>query len=279
MRGAWATAAIPFIGAVGTFAALHRMHGSVAEDSLYFIVGILAVGAAALGSLVAALAFDAGDYMRRAWALMGWCYGLLVLNTLLFRTASELQARPLTLAEGLVSGALLILANLFSVLGVVRIARAWRVAGLDLRVSPALRWGATLASLGLALALVGGTTWSDIQALLSQEWGALASVASDLGDIIGLALVAPILLTAFALRGGTLGWPWSLLSLSSLGWLLYSAAAVLGSSLGLAESAQRPFEAALRVFACASQLAAGLLQASVLAESEEPLPLPATQRR
>ena len=279
MRGAWITASVPLVATVGAFTALYTLRGSLAEGSLYFIVGILAVGAAALGSLVAVLAFDPGDYMRRAWALMGWCYGLLALNTLLFRSAGHVHPRPLTLVEAVASGTLIVLANVSSVLGNVRIARAWRVSGLDLRVPEGVRWGSILASLAVAIALVGGTTWEDLQALLDQQWGSGTSVVSDLGDIVSLALVAPILLTAFALRGGSLGWPWSLLALSSVGWLLYSAAAVLGPALGLDASAQRPFEASMRVLACAAQLAAGLLQATVLTESEQPLPLPlATQR-
>ncbi|MBF5042074.1 hypothetical protein FGE12_06680 [Aggregicoccus sp. 17bor-14] len=278
MRGAWVTAAVPFVAAAGAFMTLHRMHGSLAEDSLYFIVGILGVGAAALGSLVAALAFDAGDYMRRAWLLQGMCYGTLVLNTLLFRSAGHASEHVLSPAAAATSGLFIIVANVASVLGNLRIARAWRVAGLDLRVPAEVRWGAAVASLALALAIVGSTLSQDAQALFGGDWGSLSSTISDLGDVITLALVAPILLTAFALRGGSLAWPWALLSLSSLGWLFYDAAGPVSSALALESAAQRPLEAALRVFACLAQLSAGLLQASVLAESEQSLPMPALRR-
>lgn len=274
MKGAWVTASLPFVGAIAAYAALRGVHGGVVEDSLYFILGIMGLGAATLGCVVAALAFDAGDYMRRAWALMGLCYGLLMLNTLLFRSWGHAQVRELSMAAALASGLLIIVANLSSVAGTVRIARAWRIAGLDLRVSPAARWGATLVTLLLALLIVGSTTWQDLQALLGGNWSSLSSAVSDVSDITTLALMAPILLTAFALRGGSLGWPWALLAVSSMGWLLYDGAGMLGGFLGLEAVDQRPFEASLRFLACVGQLAAGLLQASVLAESELPVRAP-----
>jgi hypothetical protein len=279
MKGAWLTASVPFVGALLAFAVLKRVHGELVEDSLYFIVGILVLGAAALGSLVAALAYDPGDYLRRAWTLMGWCFGLLVLNTLLFRSYGHAQVRTLSMGAAFMSGALLVVANVSNALGILRVAGAWRVAGLDLRVLPAVRWGATLTTLAIAIALVGGTLSRSVQNVVAQNWGSLPSIASDLGTLAILAVVAPILLTALALRGGSLGWPWMMLGLSGLGWLFYSASSVLGPVLGVDPATARPFEAALRVFACVSQLSAGLLQASVLAESEQPLPLPAAAGR
>jgi len=273
MKGAWVTASVPFVGAIAAFAALRGVHGGVVEASLYFILGILGLGGATLGCVVAALAFDAGDYMRRAWALMGLCYGLLMLNTLLFRSSGQAMQEP-SFAAALASGLIVVAANLSGVLSTVRIARAWRVAGLDLRVPAAVRWGTLLLSLTLAVLLVGSITLADLQAAFGGSWGALSSSVSGVSDIITLALMAPILLTAFALRGGTLGWPWALLTLSSLGWLFYDAAGVLGGFFELEAFEQRPFEFSLRFFACVSQLSAGLLQASVLAESEAPVRAP-----
>ncbi len=274
MKGAWVTASLPFVGAVAAFAALRGVHGGIVEGSLYFILGILGLGAATLGCVVAALAVDAGDYMRRAWSLMGLCYGLLMLNTLLFRSWGHAQVSELSVPAALASGLLIIGANLSSVLGNLLIARAWQVAGLDLRVSPAARWGTALLTLALAIAVVGSTTWQDLQAVLGGNWSSLSSTVSDVSDIITLALMAHILLTAFALRGGTLGWPWALIAVSSVGWLLYDAAGVLGGFFGVEPASQRPFEASLRFFACVGQLSAGLLQASVLAESEAPVHAP-----
>ncbi|MBF5042071.1 hypothetical protein FGE12_06665 [Aggregicoccus sp. 17bor-14] len=258
-----------------TFATLYAMRGALAEDSMYFIVSVLALGAAALGGLVAALAYDPGDYMRRAWALIGLCYVLLVVDTLAFGITSRSAERDISALGAVTSATLTFVANVCSVVGTVLIARAWRAAGLDLGVSAAVRWVAMLLSLALALWLVGEGAWHDVQTLLGGDWRALVYLASSLGDIVSLALVAPILLTAYALRGGSLGWPWALLALSSVGWLLYSAA---GGSLGAlvlgpaAEAAARPLEESLRTFACLAQLCAGLLQASVLAASEQPLP-------
>jgi hypothetical protein len=274
MKGGWLSAATPVALAGVTFATLYALHGALAEDSIYFIVSVLALGAAALGGLVASLAYDPGDYMRRAWALIGVCYVLLVVDTLAFGSTSHTAERDISTLGAVTSATLTFVANVCSVVGTVLIARAWRAAGLDLGVSAAVRWGAMLLSLALALGLVGEGAWQDLQTLLGGDWRALVYLASSLGDIVSLALVAPILLTAWALRGGSLGWPWALLALSSVGWLLYSGA---GSTVGVlvlgpaAAEATRPLEEALRTFACLAQLCAGLLQASVLAESEQPV--------
>ena len=272
MKGAGLTAALPFVGGVGAYAALRGLQGGLAEETIYFIVSILAVGAAALGSLVAALTLAAGDYMRRPWALMGICYGLLVLNTLLFRTTSRFDAQDISALAVAMSGVLVFAANVCSVWGTVQIARAWRVAGLDLRVPSALRWGAIGVSLVIAYALVGALTWQDLQTLGGGDLRVLPSLASNTGDVVSLTLIAPILLTAFALRGGNLGWPWSLLAFASLGWLMYGAAPLVGTYLGVDESLMRAFGAALRTFACLAQMSAGLLQALVVMEPEQPLP-------
>lgn len=53
----------------------------------------------------------------------------------------------------------------------------------------------------------------------------MALVASDLGDTISVALLAPVLQTALALGGGLLRWPWSFLAASGMSWLLYDATA------------------------------------------------------
>ena len=272
MRGAGITAALPFVGALGAYVALRSLHGGLAEETIYFIVSILAVGAAALGSLVAALTLAQGDYMRRPWTLMGVCYGLLVLNALLFRTTSRFEAQDISALSVALSGVLVFAGNACSVWGTVQIARVWRVAGLDLRVPSAVRWLAIGISLSLALALVGDLTRQDLQTLAGGDLRVLPSLASNGGDVVSLTLVAPILLTAFALRGGNLGWPWSLLAFASLGWLMYGAAPIVGSYLGVDESLMRAFGAALRTFACLAQMSAGLLQALVVMEPERPLP-------
>jgi len=154
----------------------------------------------------------------------------------------------------------------------VHIARAWRVAGLDLRVPTEVRFAAIGLSLAIALSLVGDLTLSDLRTLGGGDLRVLPSLASNAGDVVSLTLIAPILLTAFALRGGNLGWPWLLLACASLGWLMYGAAPMLGEHLGLDASVMRAFGASLRAFACFAQMSAGLLQASVVMEPERPLP-------
>jgi hypothetical protein len=116
---------------------------------------------------------------------------------------------------------IVIAANATAVVGTGMLARAWSVAGLDdagVRGKRAALFAATLAA---ALLVEGWPLIEHTHRLLAGDLGALVELASDVGDAICFALVVPVLQTALAMRGGALLWPWALLTLGGLCWILY----------------------------------------------------------
>ena len=153
-----------------------------------------------------------------------------------------------------------------SVLGTWMLARAWRVAGLDDEDGGSrTRRRLLFAAAGpFALAITGWPLVHDVRALLGGDVGALVSVASDLGDTLCLALVAPVLLTALAMRGGVLWWPWGLLTSSGLAWVVYDACSGLVGALHVEGAFYLVATEALRALACGSFLSAGLAQRRIV---------------
>ena len=77
-------------------------------------------------------------------------------------------------------------------------------------------------------------------------------------------MLAPILLTAVALRGGLLMWPWGLVTASLAAWLCYDATIGLGPHLGLAADTQAVIANSFRMLATFLNLSAGLAQRFVM---------------
>src|SRR5262249_51549704 len=122
----------------------------------------------------------------------------------------------------------ILIANISSVIGTWLMARAWQVAGLELPGSCAGRATVIFAAIAIAIVIAGPAVYVDFHNLITGVPVSGVRVASDVGDIISFCLIAPVLLTAVALRGGSLFWPWSLLTASMLRWLFYE-----GSNLSL----------------------------------------------
>ncbi len=173
-----------------------------------------------IGCLAAALAFERGDYLSRAWFTYGSCSLLLVVKDAIGEGGS-----PTT---GLVRGLVVLAANTLLAVGVFMLARAWSVAGLVDDPKARARRRAMFAVAALAsLAVTGWPLVHDVQSLLGGRFEALVSIASDLGDAVGLALLAPLATTALALRGGVLRWPWTFITLAGVTWLAYDVSSGL----------------------------------------------------
>ena len=170
------------------------------------------------GALTAALAFERGEYLNRAWLTYGACYFLLLVN-------DGLEAAGATGPQmQLLRGVVVLVANACSVGGTWMLARAWTVAGLDEDGAGRTRRLALFAGAAiLALCISGWPLLEDVRGLAESRPGSLISIASDLGDTFSLALVAPVMLTALAMRGGVLRWPWGMLTASGIAWLIYDA--------------------------------------------------------
>jgi hypothetical protein len=228
------------------FGLLFVIAASVAPSPLLYRVVIELVKVLALlGCFAAALAFERGDYLRRAWAFNGLC--LLLLLT---RDATLVLTQSPQLIN--MQSALVIAANLSSILGTFLMARAWHVAGLDLMESESKRRAFVLVGVIVALAVGGGALIADIRTR------ALVPLASDLGDVVSLCLIAPIAMTALAMRGGVLRWPWGLFTVSLVCWLFYDATYVLRAYISPATG--QLINELFRTLACTYLCAAGLAQ-------------------
>ncbi len=201
-------------------AALLGAGGMAAGSVLRFAVELTKV-LALIGSAAAALAFDRGDYLRRAWLFTGGCYAFLLLRDLtLLHGAGGVRGRRI---EYLRSG-IIVLANASALIGTVMIARAWHVAGLEPPGSALSRRSAFLIAIALAVILIGPSLVVDGRGLRHGDATSIIAVASDLADALGLCLIGPVLMTALALRGGILLWPWALFTASMVSWMFYDAA-------------------------------------------------------
>lgn len=184
------------------------------------LLRVLAIG----GCLAAVLAFEKGDHLRRAWS---W----LAVASLLVLVRDVLRLPPFDFpgsaegAAGWVISALGVLSNVTLLIGVFQLARAWKKA--DLPLPGGKRGSMTVAVIAAVVALVvaGPGVVRQGQAVWGGDWSALTLLASAVVDILSLCLLAPLLLTAVALRGGLFAWPWALITASILSWLFYDAAA------------------------------------------------------
>lgn len=252
-----AVAIIPVVFAVALYAFFSAVEPT---PTTYRYVGLLARAIAAVGCLIGALQFDRTDYLRRAWGFLALAYGAFFTNALIFGAVSHGAQREISTASAVISGLIVVLGNASTITGAVLLSRAWSQAGLALGVSATARRAVAGVSLLVGLVVAGPAAYAAVMSLLSGNVDALIRVASAVGDIVTLAVLGPILLTAVALRGGSLAWPWALLVVGTLGWLFYDATLTV-VALGQIDRTQvRAVEETLRMFACGSLLAAGLLQ-------------------
>lgn len=182
------------------------------------------------------------------------------------------------LARGVVSpmvfdgvrGLLVAAANACVIVGAWTLARAWSVAGLD-HPGPALA-RRTVVGLAVLLALVfaGPPLLLDLRDLAHGSTTKLDAIASELGDILSLPLVAPVALTALAVREGTLRWTWMLLTASLLAWLVYDAVDMLPSYHLMGAAGARLVAEQLHVLAGTCSFAAGLAQRKAVTDDDDP---------
>jgi hypothetical protein len=220
---------------------------------------------AIVGCVLAALAFEAGDYLRRAWLLLGVCTVLL-----LGRDGVALAGGSAAL-----QGAFALAGNGCSVAGTWMLARAWAVSGLDEGETPAGRVFILAGAAGLAVLVTGAPLVGDVAALTRGDVFAFVPLASDVADAIVLVLLAPLLQTTLALRGGVLRWPWAMLTCNNLLWLVFDAVYGFGGVWHIDPGHRHVVTEALRALATAYTFSAGLAQRWAVAPSPALEGLPA----
>jgi hypothetical protein len=220
-------------------------------------------GLALVGCAAAALTFEPGDYLRRAWALLGGCVLFLFTRDVFALAAHPPLAGAHDSAAFVVQGVLAIAGNGCSVVGTAMLARAWRVAGLESgggRSAGALLPGAIL----LAALVNGWPIVSDVRALVAGDTFAAVPLASDLADAAVVVMLAPLARTALALRGGVLRWPWTFLALSGLLWLVFDATYGLLYAMKVDPARTHAVLEALRALPTLFGFSAGLSQRSAV---------------
>lgn len=230
----------------------------------------LAKTLALVGCGIAAYTFDKGDYLRRAWLLNGACFVFLLLRdvTFLFPGREEGVAGALLTLDQ-VAATLVLLANIVSVAGTWMMARAWQVAGIDPSQSKA-RTGLVLGAAAFALAITGTAIYGDISDAIHHRTGAIEALASDFGDVFSLCVIAPVFLTAWAMRGGVLRWPWALYTASLCGWLVYDAISGVAMFVQVDPWAHRVAGELCRTLSCTFLLSAGVAQRLVVTADDKP---------
>jgi hypothetical protein len=214
----------------------------------------LAEAAATFGCFFAATSFERRDHLARAWALQGCMYSLLLARCL------GLAFGLLTGGEGaaIADGILVSIANIGGIFSTWMLARTGAIAGIDIVISPLYRRAAWIAAFVIAVTATGSGLVSAIQKLSAGNMAMIVSVASRLGDIFSFGLIAPLMLTALALRQGLLVWPWALLTASGMCWL--AADFANAAFLHLGNGQVGPLYDIFRFPACLFVLTAGIAQ-------------------
>src|SRR5205085_12622858 len=118
--------------------------------------------------------------------------------------------------------------------------RAWRSTGLT-----RCGWGPIAAGIVVAL-IVGG--YPLMQGFQTRGADTVLLI-STLGDVVGIALIVPLAMSALALRGGLLMYTWLYLALCELFWMLYDVWLAVRGSLGIGDRVGVGVEQMIRVAA------------------------------
>ncbi len=266
-------AAVAF--SVSCLAAQWLTADSGTRSTLLSLEVLLAKALGTFGALLGASAFERRDYMRRAWLFVAGNYFALLVKDLIFGNALFIRSGDRLVGASLhfpgvdptsqasVNGRamLVIAANVLAVVGTFMLARAWRVAGLELSTG---RWTQRLVlvgSIAVAVALSGYGTYAALLELpLHPSWRAASVLVSDGADMIAFALMAPVLLTALTFRGGVLVWPWALYVAGQVGWMLFDTVSQLPETRLLGPLGMRAIIEFTRVLACSFVLVSGVAQ-------------------
>jgi hypothetical protein len=170
--------------------------------------------AAVAAGVTAARFHWVSEYVGRGWTLLFVLYALLAVSYVLNRAGLGTPA---------LSDVLTIVANVATIGAFWLFGRALRVAGLRFYGPAIVKAGVFIAAIAVACVLVMPTVvgvWQSNSGSLSRA----ADLVSAVADMLTFILVAPLLLTLWSFRGGQLSWVYGCLALSTIGWIINSAA-------------------------------------------------------
>jgi hypothetical protein len=248
---------IAFIAATGVFvvALLHTfVVPSLNTDSRFWFNAVSRTTLLAMVAIAAALAAQKfgwwSEYVGRAWTLFFVEYSLLTASEVLRRAFPETP---------LANDICVVVANLAGIGAYVLMARSLSAAGLEYYGSRAKKILALSVALLLAIALCYGPITVALQSLRSDD-PSFGALVSPIADVITFMLVAPLLLTAFALRGGQIFWMFALLTTGTIGWMINQGASTIMNMIGGGENAIRTGRMTGFAMACFLIAAAALTQ-------------------
>lgn len=208
------------------------------------------------GCLLAASSFEKGDYLRGAWLYNALCFSFLLL-----RDCTLLPGIDEVPSIDVVRPVLSSIANFFCVLSAWRFGRAWSVAELPDTGRNRFRTYITMGV--LALFIAAGSLVFHVRDALAGNRASWMFITSGVGDIVSLCMIAPVLPTAIALRGGSLAWPWTLMAMGFLGWLGYDCADAIMSLMTVDPVLKRTLLEVCRTYGCLYVLTSGIAQRRV----------------
>jgi hypothetical protein len=208
------------------------------------------------GALATASVFERGDYLRRGWLLIAGAAAAF-----LSRDASHIpfvRTAIGTTGVGVWAAVTVVAGNASQVAGVWLLARFWSAVGFDDAVR-GRRGVLFAAAIVLSVLLTGPSLVHDAAGVASGSLDAVPHLASDLGDAIDFVLLAALVRSALALRGGVVFWPWSLFAAGEVAWMLFDGARTLTELFGNSW-ASTPLTECLRVVGALYFCSAGVAQ-------------------
>ncbi len=249
---------IPAVGVVGLIAIFLVLDDPGRQELFkydHIVFKLIAAGA----TLAAALHFSRRDYMFYAWSALVVNYGVLALRDVL---------GVLDHISTVGRHVCVIVANIFGVVAIMLFARAYRAAGLEYAGSPASRRIGILIGILVALAVSAHPAYTSYQTMRGGNPEGVTYLVSTVGDLLSLSLIVPVLLTALSLRGGRLAWPWTMLVISYVGWLVFDVLASIETAAGVASLKMILARQCMRAVGCLSVAAAALAQRSVASDAD-----------
>ena len=221
-------------------AAIAAIGMALGDSSALFYRAVLIAAAlvTAMSAFVTTSKFIPGDKLYASWLFVGIGYTLSTIRYSL-RLAAIIRGGGDLLPRTALD-IMLVLQNLAIAIALLMFVLAWRSTGLT-------RGGWGLIALGIVVALVIGgyplvhgfqTRGADTVLLIS-----------TLGDIVGIALIVPLAMSALALRGGLLMHTWLYLALCEFFWMLYDIWLAVRDILGAGARAGTGIEQMIRVAA------------------------------
>ncbi len=241
--------------------------GMLLSDPSMFYRGILiaAAFAAAMSAFVTTSCFSPGDKLFTTWLLFGSGYALAGIRYLVRLYALATGANPL--GRPVLDG-MLVLQNVLIAIALWLFVRAWRTTGLATPLSHTSEVMWTVIGVVTAI-VVGG--YPLLQGIATARADTVLLV-STLGDMIGIAFIVPLAMSALALRGGLLMHTWIYLAVCEAFWLAYDVWLAFRQAADIQPRIGQGVEQIIRILAITFALVAAVAQRRAIRPLAEGVP-------